>query len=56
VHSYQSATLGSLELKFLGHIIGADGVKPDPDKVQGGPSDWHEPTNAAELRSLFLGP
>jgi transposase InsO family protein len=44
---------GLSELKFLGHIIGADGVKPDPDKVKVVQA-WPEPTNAAELRS-FLG-
>jgi hypothetical protein len=44
---------GLSELKFLGHIIGADGVKPDPDKVKV-VQQWPEPTNAAELRS-FLG-
>jgi RNase H-like domain found in reverse transcriptase/Reverse transcriptase (RNA-dependent DNA polymerase)/Integrase zinc binding domain/Chromo (CHRromatin Organisation MOdifier) domain len=44
---------GLSELKFLGHIIGEFGVKPDPAKVQV-VQDWPEPTNAAELRS-FLG-
>ena len=44
---------GLSELKFLGHIIGEFGVKPDPAKVQV-IHDWPEPANAAELRS-FLG-
>jgi hypothetical protein len=44
---------GLSELKFLGHIIGEFGVKPDPAKVQV-VQDWPEPNNAAELRS-FLG-
>ena len=44
---------GLSELKFLGHIIGASGVSPDPAKVQV-VKDWPEPANAAELRS-FLG-
>jgi hypothetical protein len=44
---------GLSELKFLGHIVGEFGVKPDPDKVRV-VQDWPEPANAAELRS-FLG-
>jgi hypothetical protein len=44
---------GLSNLKFLGHIVGADGVKPDPAKVQV-IQDWPMPTNVAELRS-FLG-
>jgi len=44
---------GLSELKFVGHVIGDFGVKPDPAKVQV-VTDWPEPQNAAELRS-FLG-
>ena len=44
---------GLSELKFLGHIVGAAGISPDPDKVKV-VHDWPEPANAAELRS-FLG-
>ncbi len=44
---------GLSELKFLGHIIGEFGVKPDPAKVEV-VAQWPEPSNAAELRS-FLG-
>lgn len=44
---------GLSELKFLGHMVGAFGVKPDPAKVKV-VQEWPEPTNAAELRS-FLG-
>jgi hypothetical protein len=44
---------GLSELKFLGHIVGEFGIKPDPAKVSV-VVDWPEPTNAAELRS-FLG-
>ena len=42
-----------LELKFLGHIVGADGIKPDPAKVQV-LKDWPQPGNVSELRS-FIG-
>jgi hypothetical protein len=44
---------GLSELKFLGHIIGEFGVKPDPAKVEV-VAQWPEPSNDAELRS-FLG-
>jgi hypothetical protein len=44
---------GLSELKFLGHIVGEFGIKPDPAKVSV-VVDWPEPANAAELRS-FLG-
>ena len=40
-------------VKFLGLIVGADGIKPDPDKVQAILSMPH-PTNLYEVRS-FLG-
>jgi hypothetical protein len=41
------------ELKFLGHIVGKDGVKPDPAKIQA-VADWPVPTDVPELRR-FLG-
>jgi hypothetical protein len=41
------------ELKFLGHIVGAGGVKPDPRKVTA-VQDWPLHRNLAEVRS-FLG-
>ncbi|XP_062399854.1 uncharacterized protein K02A2.6-like [Sardina pilchardus] len=44
---------GRQEVKFLGHIISADGVKPDPEKTKA-VQDMREPTNISELRS-FLG-
>ena len=34
---------GQTELPYLGHIIGKDGVKPDPKKVQS-VVDWPTPT------------
>jgi hypothetical protein len=40
-------------LKFLGHIVSADGVSPDPAKVQV-LSDWPRPTTVKGVRS-FLG-
>jgi hypothetical protein len=41
------------ELKFLGHIISAQGMRPDPVKVST-VVDWPVPTTYYELRS-FLG-
>jgi hypothetical protein len=41
------------EVAFLGHIITAEGVKVDPEKVRA-VSDWKPPNNVTEIRS-FLG-
>ena len=38
---------------FLGHIVGKDGIQPDPAKISI-VADWPTPTNISELRS-FLG-
>lgn len=46
-------TFGADEVAFLGHIVGIDGIKADPRKVQV-LNDWADPTNISELRS-FLG-
>lgn len=45
--------LSRREVKFLGHILAADGVQPDPDKVKAVMS-MREPSNTGEVRS-FLG-
>ncbi|GJP49851.1 hypothetical protein CLOM_g9009 [Closterium sp. NIES-68] len=41
------------ELEFLGHVVGADGIKIDPKKIKT-IRDWKPPTNLQELQS-FLG-
>jgi len=41
------------KLKFLGHIVTAGGMYPDPDKIQT-VTDWPTPKTVLELRS-FLG-
>lgn len=41
------------EVKFLGYIVGADGLKVDPSKVEAVKA-WPIPTNVSEVRS-FLG-
>ncbi|CAB4041011.1 Hypothetical predicted protein, partial [Paramuricea clavata] len=40
-------------VKFLGQIVGADGIKPDPEKIQA-IREMPHPTNLHEVRS-FLG-
>ena len=40
-------------IKFAGHIVSADGVKPDPEKIKA-LTDFPAPKNLTELRS-FLG-
>jgi hypothetical protein len=40
------------ELKFLGHIVGQDGVKPDSRKVQT-VQDWPTPVNLTEIRPIL---
>ena len=44
---------GQTELPYLGHIIGRDGIKPDPKKVQS-VLNWPTPTNLREVQQ-FLG-
>ena len=41
------------EVTFHGHIVGADGIKVDPYKVEA-VRDWLRPRNFSEVRS-FLG-
>ena len=41
------------ELKFLGHIVSAEGIRPDPSKIDT-IVKWPQPRSTYELRS-FLG-
>lgn len=41
------------EVKYLGHVISAEGVSTDPAKIEV-VADWRRPSNVGELRS-FLG-
>jgi hypothetical protein len=41
------------ELKFLGHIISKEGIRPDPEKVEA-VKNWPTPKNQHDVRS-FLG-
>ena len=40
-------------MKFLGHVVSAKGISPDPSKIQL-VQDWPTPGNVADLRS-FVG-
>ncbi|GJP57848.1 hypothetical protein CLOP_g17626 [Closterium sp. NIES-67] len=40
------------ELEFLGHVVGADGIKIDPKKITT-IRDWKPPTNLQELQSFL---
>ena len=41
------------KVKFLGSVVSADGIEPDPDKLKA-ISDWPVPENLTELRA-FVG-
>jgi hypothetical protein len=43
---------GANELQFLGHVVGEDGVKPDPEKVEK-IKDYPIPRNIRELRGVL---
>lgn len=40
------------EVKFLGHILTTDGIKPDPEKIQA-IHDYPSPKNQKQLRGFF---
>ena len=42
------------EVKFLGHVVGRDGIKVDPAKKIAVIQEWPVPTSTTELRQ-FLG-
>jgi hypothetical protein len=47
------STFAAKEIKFLGHIVNSEGIRPDPKKVEV-VQNWPLPTNVHEVRS-FLG-
>lgn len=51
--SPKKCSLFMSQVKYLGHIVTADGVSTDPDKIQA-VREWPIPNNVQELRS-FLG-
>lgn len=46
-------TFAAKEVEYLGHIIGADGIKVDPNKVKC-VEDWPTPKNVKDIQS-FIG-
>ena len=51
--SLQKCAFAQSQVSFLGHLISADGVRPDAEKIAK-VRDWPSPQNPKELRS-FLG-
>ena len=49
----KKCTFNAQEVKFLGHIVGVNGVRVDPAKVQA-INDWPVPQNVHQVRS-FVG-
>ena len=49
----EKCVFGKTEVPFLGHIVSADGIKTDPDKIRA-VENWPIPTTVKEVRS-FLG-
>src|SRR6476469_3057543 len=47
------STFAKEEVKFLGHIVDAEGIRPDPKKVSA-VQDWPVPRNVHEIKS-FIG-
>ena len=43
---------GMTELLYLGHIISADGVRVDPEKIRA-IVDWPTPTNLTQFKGFF---
>ena len=43
---------GATELPFLGHVVGKDGVKPDPEKIDK-VANYPEPRNLRDLRGVL---
>lgn len=51
--NFQKSKFFQLEVKFLGHVISPDGIKPDPEKIKS-IKNFSCPRNVKELQS-FLG-
>ena len=39
-------------IHFLGHVVGRDGIKPDPEKIEK-VKNYPVPTNLTELRAVL---
>ena len=51
--NFEKCAFNNPEVEYLGHVVSAEGIKPDPKKVQA-VLQWPQPTTKKELRS-FLG-
>src|SRR3569833_1947630 len=47
------SSFANSETRFLGHVVSAEGIRPDPKKVQS-VQDWPVPANVHDVRS-FMG-
>ena len=52
-YTHLKCEFGKSQIKFLGHIISADGVSTDPEKIQA-ITDFPKPNKAKDIRA-FLG-
>jgi len=43
--------IGVYQVKYLGHVFSAQGMKPDPDKISA-VYEWPQPNNVTDLRSF----
>ncbi|UYV79974.1 hypothetical protein LAZ67_18001244 [Cordylochernes scorpioides] len=50
--NHKKCLFGSRRIKILGHLVDANGIHPDPDKVEA-VSKFPRPKNTSELRSLL---
>ncbi|UYV77418.1 K02A2.6-like [Cordylochernes scorpioides] len=51
--NYKKCLFGSRRIKILGHLVDANGIHPDPDKVEA-VSKFPRPRNNSELRSFLV--
>ena len=52
-HKPSKCRLFKKEVEYLGHIISASGINPDPKKIQA-VKDWPKPNNVTDIRA-FIG-
>ena len=50
---HEKCSFGLHSIEYLGHVVSAAGVQPDPDKVRA-IKEWPRPTSVYDVR-VFLG-